>query len=759
VSAIAARALAALRARPTATVVTALGLFFAGAILGSAVTTRDALGGGLGRAQRAAGTPDVVAQFAPTDAGALRRRIAGVANIRASSLRIVARPVGIAAAGRSGTAEADGLIGDWLGDGILIVAGRGLTGRRGEVVVERGLFRSWHLRLGQRLVVDSRRGPLRVAVVGVSVEPDDVAFPLASRPRIYLPYETVQDTLTSAPGRFPVTALDLWVRDRSQLPVTLAQLRAASFGLGSITLETRTGIRVSIDQAAGLISSVVGAFAVVALVAALIMIAAASHARVTRELQTIGVLRTIGFRPSGVAASYALEAALIALVAAGAGVIAGSLAVAGPASDLVEYFNGLPAAHPLGTGHLLVIAAAVAGTAIAAGAPALLAARRPVVQLMRGSAVVPAARHGVASPPSLLGARLILSRPVRLAAAVAAVAGGIAVVLVLTSLARTVIAARDDPQVLGIHYALLVDDTPGALETARATPGVAAAAVRYQTDAVDAYDLGEPLQVVAFGNGGGGVFAGRPLVSGRRPRAAGEADIGDGLATTLGLSAGQLLVVDPVDGGELRLRVAGVVREPSNDGRVVYTDAATLLACVPDAPAQVAVRLASGVSGSTATSRLEAQGLSVAAAGTLVPAGASFVDALVALLRAIAVVNGVAAAALIGLALVELARDRAGTVAVLRALGGGRRHVVALLGGAGAFLVLLALPAALVVEQLLLVPLIRHLLGPYSALGVRVAPGDLTLIALAMLAAGLAVSAAVAVRYARVPVLDVFRAD
>ena len=314
------------------------------------MTTRDALGGGLDRAQAAAGTADVIARFDPVRLSAIQPRIDAIANISAWSARLTVRPVDIAtrrADGprRTGTAEANGIV-DGSSRGVAIVAGRWLSGRDGEIVVERGLFTAWHLRLGQGLVVRGARGRLLLRVVGVSVEPDTLAFPLASRPRIYLPYASVRRELAAGRGRTLVSAVSVDVTDRSRLPVTLAQLRAASFGLQRVTIQTRVGIRLAVDQAAGLIASVVAAFALVALAAALVMIAAAAHARVTRDLPTIGALRAIGFTGRAIAATYAIEVGLVAAVALGAGMVAGSLAVARPAGVLLESFNELPPRAP-----------------------------------------------------------------------------------------------------------------------------------------------------------------------------------------------------------------------------------------------------------------------------------------------------------------------------------------------------------------------------------------------------------------------------
>src|SRR5207237_457536 len=67
--------------------------------------------------------------------------------------------------------------------GYEIVAGHDLSASRADVLVEPGLARAWHLHPGSTLVV-SQLGELRVA--GEALEPDNVAYPLASPARVHL---------------------------------------------------------------------------------------------------------------------------------------------------------------------------------------------------------------------------------------------------------------------------------------------------------------------------------------------------------------------------------------------------------------------------------------------------------------------------------------------------------------------------------------------------------------------------------------------
>lgn len=759
------RALAGIRARPMSSAVAALGLFVAGAILGGAITTRGALASGFDRAQHAAGSADVVARFDPIERSAVAKRVASLANIDAASERLTVRPVDIgvllsANHPRYGTAEVDGLLGGQA-TGLDVVAGHGLTGARGEVLIDRGLADTWHLRVGMPLALRGRhhRDAWYGHIAGIVVEPDDVAFPLASRPRVYLPYETVRGDIADIPGHQPINELSLRVRDRALLPVTLAQAREASFGLTGLSLTTRTGTRAVVDRASGLVTALLGAFALVTLISALAMLGAAGNARVTRDLPTLGALRAIGFGAGALAWSYALEAALLAIVAGGTGIVAGSLAVNGPTGALLRALNELPPPHLLGPEHALALAATVAGAMLAAALPALAVARRPVVEALRGATIAAPRRGAIVGRPVMLGARLALARPGRLAVAALAVAASVAIVLLMLTLARFLVSAEKDPALLGERYTLVVPGGPGVLARVRATKGVAAAADRYEVAAVDGFDLGEPMQIVAFGAGRAAVFPGRPLDSGRRAHNPGETEIGQGLAESLGLALGGTLIAELQGGGEVRLRVVAIVQELANDGRIAYTDAATLVRAQPSLVAKVVVRPSAGASSAAVAARLRPQGLHSSVNGGLAPAGSPFVATIVTLLRAVALLNGIACLALVLLALVVLARERAATIGVLRAVGGGTIHTVALLCGAGITLLALAAPVGWALEQWVFAPLVSRLVGRYGVLPLAPSAGDVSLVVAGALGTVLAAAVIAGMRYSRVSVLGALRAE
>jgi hypothetical protein len=734
------RALAALRARPGAAASAGLGVFLASLMLGAAATTGYALATGFGRAQQAARTADVVARFDPVAPSTVLDRVRTLPNVASARVRLIERPVELALIRgsvperwRFGTAEVDALqSGPPAADGLAVIAGRGLSGAPDEALVERGLASAWGVKvgdeIGMRLHRDGRRRFFFGHVVGITLEPDDVAYPLASRPRVYLG-EIAADRLLGRGAHDAASAVYLRVRDRSQLAVTLAEARTVSFGLHGLTFTTRSSVRALVGQVAGLVIALLTSFGLIALAAAAALLAASSHARVTRELATIGALRALGFGPAALARSYALEAAIVALPCAAAGVCLGAWLVSGPTAGVLTRLNELPPPHVLGWPQLAAVALATVASSAAAAIPAGLAARRPVVSSLAGAATVGARRGAVRGSLPLLGARFALARPGRLAVAAGALAASLATVLLLLALARFLLAAERDPAILGERYALLVDGGEEIVPTVRSTPGVAAAAERDEAHGVAAFDLGEPVTLVAFGEGRARVFAGRRLLDGRRAHGPGEAEVGLGLAERLGLAPGSPLVVELSDGSEVRARVAGVVQELASDGRVAYLDDAAL-AGAGGVTRQVAVRVTAGARPADVQRRLEQEGLHVAVNGGLAPSGGTLLHAVVALLRIVAVIDSLVCVALVLLALIVLARERRGAIAVLRSAGARPGQVVGLLAGAAAAHLVLALPLAYALERLVLAPALSGLVARYGDLPLAPAALDVALVAL-----------------------------
>jgi ABC-type lipoprotein release transport system permease subunit len=378
---------------------------------------------------------------------------------------------------------------------------------------------------------------------------------------------------------------------------------------------------------------------------------------------------------------------------------------------------------------------------LAAAWPAWRAAGRSTVELLRGAELrsrgghrrrLPVAFTGLA----VLGGRLTGARRTRWAATALTLGLSTAFVLLMLALASALSALETDPQELGKRYQLTAALPASAAVRARRIPGVQAAAPRYQEQAVDSFSLGETIDVIAY-PGDHTQFEAPPLAAGSRLRGRGEAEVGAGLADALGLSPGSPLAIELPSGGELRLKVAGVVSSLDHDGRVAYVPAGALLAADPQAPEELAVRLHPSTN---AAAVMHALGPSTAPAAGATARGVPLVNTLRAILTAVAVLDGLVCVYALIQACALTVAERRRTIAVLRACGAGRSAVRRLLAGATAALLIPAAALGIVVEGLVLGPLLSRLAAGYAAL-----PITASLREIGAVLAGVALAGAIAV--------------
>jgi ABC-type lipoprotein release transport system permease subunit len=537
-----------------------------------------------------------------------------------------------------------------------------------------------------------------------------------------------------------VNVAKIWLRDPAQLDAVLVQARATGYGLHGQRFITRSGVRVLLDQAAGIVIALLGALSVIALLTAGVMLAAAARAEVQRRLRAIGVSRAIGSTRGHVALISALETLIVAVPAAGLGVAVGALVASGPDDRLLTLLNERGPGGALWLPLLGCLAVATLLPLLTGTWPAWRATGRPPVELLRG-AELHATGHSASRPRrgglARLGARLVAARRVRLAATLAMLGISAAFVLLMLALASELSTLENDPASLGRRYQLTASLPPSATDQIRRIPGVTAAAPRYQLTAVDSFALGETVDVIAY-PGDHVTFESPPLVAGRRLRGTGEAEVGSGLAQALGLSVSSTLALALPSGAELRLRVAGIVSALDHDGRVAYVPASALPAHDPAADEEIAIRLRPGADAAGVASRLG--GASVSRTRTITGNGNALVSALTAVLRAVAVIDGLVCLYTLIQALALTAQERRGTIAVLRAAGAGRGAVGSLLAGAALTVVAPAALVAVALERLVLGPEMGHIAAGYASLALSAGPGEIALVVV-----GLALLAAVAV--------------
>lgn len=746
-------ALAQLRSRRGRAVLAALGILAASAMAGAAVYVAYALGTGFDRSADHADLPDVVARYGEQPEARMRALIGALPNVEAFTLRLEVNRVPLRAGGHVAREGAVQVVPPGR-RGYAIVAGRDVRGSAREAVVERGLADAWHLRPGDRIDI-GRVGS--VPIVGVSVAPDNVAFPLASAPRVQLPRGFVARLF----GGDPVTTNQalVWTADPARTDITLQQARATAFGIPNLRFITRGGVRILVDQAAGIVIALLVTFSLVALLAAAVLLASQSAADVQRSLPAIGVRRAIGVPRATVAAEHALAAALLAAVAGGVGVLAGTLAVASPATGVLDALNerapGGAAVLPLAGAWLGVVAIAAA----AAGWPAWRAAGRPPVTLLRGGADLASGRPGRGGGGggfAALGARLALARPARVVTSVAvlAVCGGVLVLML--GLSSLVIALRDDPGSIGKKYQLTARLPAAEAPAVRRIPGVRAVAPRYLVRGADSFALGEPVKLVAF-PGDHTRFEAPPLATGRRIRTDGEAEVGTGLAEALGVRVGARLAVQLPSGGEARFTVVGTVRAIDDDGRVAYVRPPRVLAADPSLAPVLAIRLAPGADRAAVTRALQDLGVQPGVVGAATTRSTSFLGALATLLRAVGAIDALVCLYALAQALGLTARERRPALALLRAAGGSAGVLVRVLTGAA---LVVALPAAVLaagLQRWVLAPLVAGGASDYTQLSPAASTAQVAAVAGGFAVLAVVAAAVVTRRVLREPVVEGLR--
>lgn len=758
-------AVAGLRARGRRSLLAGLGVMAAAVVIGTAVTVGYGLSTGFDRAASAADLPHVLARFDAERQDTVDERVRALPNLAAREYRLEVNDVGLRA-GRRATAQ--GAVHVVLGmpegaegsprRGYAITSGRDLNGRPGEVVVERGLAREWSLEPGDRLRVGPFGG---LRVVGVAVSPDNVAYPLARAARVYLGEQEVRRRF--GPGETPANVALLWLNDPARTDVTLAQARVASFSVGGLRFITRDGIRVLLDQAGGVVISLLVSFSLVALVAAGTMLAANAHAEVQRRLPAFGVRRAIGFTPGRIVAQQAMEAALLALPAALLGLAVGALAVTGPSSDLLAALNELPPGAallaPLGACLLAIVALFTA----AAAWPAWRAARRPPAEILRGGDLTVSGTAGRGSQMPAggllgLGARFVLAARSRWLAAVATVGVCAGVVLLMLSLAGLLERLRDDPGTVGKRYQLTARLDPARLDEVRAIEGVQAATERYSVAVADSFRLGESLTMIAF-PGDHTEFEAPPLAEGRRLRGPGEVEVGVGLADALGLRPGSTMAVQMPSGDELRFRVAGVVRALENDGRLAYTQPPRLLASEPGLTPDIAIRVEPGADRAAIGARLRELGAAAETVGGATTRDGAFLGILAAVLRGVGLAVGLVCLYALVQALAMTARERRGAVALLRASGADRSSLALVFAGAALVVALPAAALGVVLELTLFGPLVTRLAAGFAALPLTATPSQILVVVAGLLVFAVLATLVVARGALRVPIVTGLRRE
>jgi hypothetical protein len=340
-------------------------------------------------------------------------------------------------------------------------------------------------------------------------------------------------------------------------------------------------------------------------------------------------------------------------------------------------------------------------------------------------------------------------------ATIAVCAGVVTLMLALASLLERL---REDPGTVGKRYQLAVQLDPILIPEARKLPGVQDVGERYAIDAADSFRLGEPIRLVAY-PGDHTRFENPPLAEGRRIRSPDEVEVGVGMADALGLRPGSTLAAQIPEGGEVRFKVAGIVRALENEGRIAWVQPGRLLETRPDLTPQVVIRLRPNADPATVTRELVNLGAQLQRVGAAQTDNAAFLAVLAAVLRGVGLAVGLVCLYALIQALTVTARERRGAVALLRAAGADATTVGLVLAGAAVAVAVPAAIAGVVLEVAVFGPLVSRLAASFASLPLGASPGQIALVIGGLLALAILATAFVARRILREPIIAGLREE
>jgi putative ABC transport system permease protein len=344
------------------------------------------------------------------------------------------------------------------------------------------------------------------------------------------------------------------------------------------------------------------AFGVIALVISVLIVVNVVGGAVIAGTTRIGVLKSIGFTPVQVAASYVLLVAIPALAGCAAGAVCGNLLAVPLLSVNAHVYQVGSLSVPLWVDAAVPLAAL--GLTVAAGlAPALRAGRMSAVQAM-ATGRAPRAAHGYLAHrmlarlrsvprPVTLGLAAPFARPARTLVTAAAILFGAAAVTFGAGLALSLdglVSHRPEAALPVQVTSGQAASAPGGTGTMTATQRRAVVSalaaqpgtLRYVTQASTQVSVAGPA-----GSASATAFSGNPrwtgydLITGRwyATRGTGEADVNTMFLTDTGMSVGSHYTL--VSGGHrVTVRIVGEVFEPGNNPQV-YLSPATLAALDP----------------------------------------------------------------------------------------------------------------------------------------------------------------------------------
>ena len=568
-----------------------------------------------------------------------------------------------------------------------------------------------------------------------------------------------------APGN-PATAQLLY---RFASAGTAGALRADVRGLARslprgaiVATQSYLAVRQQVDTGIAPIVPFVVAFGIIALVLSVLIVVNVVSGAVVAGFRRIGVLKSIGFTPAQVVATYAFQVAVPALVGCLVGVVLGNLlAVPLLGRTASVYQVGALAVPPWVDVAVPVAMCCLAG--LAAIAPAIRAGRLSAVQAI-ATGRAPLQGRGYAAHrllarlrlprPVTIGLAAPFARPARTAVTLAAVllgAGTVTFAAGLTGSLNRVAVGQSHSQAEPVQVYLpsgsggpanyLGPGQPASLPVAAQQRAIEAAlraqpaTLRYVAEAdqrVGIAGLTGQVDVTAFR--GNGRWTGYDMISGRWYTGPDQAVVSTNFLTVTGTAIGDTVTVEDA-GHQIPVRITGEVFDTDNRGLAILTDYQTLAAADPAlTPATYDVGVRPGTDLHAYAASL---GRSLGPGSSLsLNTNDPFVLTLTALIALLTLLLAVVAGLGVLNTVLLHTRERVHDLGIFRAIGMTPRQTIVMVicwvAGPGLAAGLVAVPAGMAVHRYVL-PVMAHAAAtnlPASYIAVYTGP-ELALLALA----------------------------
>jgi putative ABC transport system permease protein len=498
---------------------------------------------------------------------------------------------------------------------VLLTKGRWLApDGQDEVVIGAGFARDAGFEVGDDIVVTDEAGRTALHIVGIAANLERAPYPVWG-PAVFHVLPSTMERLIN--GHVNAWMLGVRLEDASASEQFISQVRADYPAVITVPWQEVRDTVNDVNTGNVVFLSVFSGFA---LLAVGFIIANAIGGQVLAQFREIGLLKAVGFTPGQVTGLLLLENTLIAVPAALIGAALGFALSPLFLSSVASLFDAsaFPAFDPLILG--IVVAGVALITMIFTAVPAWRAGRLSTLRALTAGVKAEGSRPSLPAkiasrlrlpPLMVIAAKDAFSRPLRAVLTIGSLTLAVMTVTLALVLDATLVAAKDDPGLLGQQpFELQVDPRTMSNDDAEALISAHPGVERYVKRAWFEVDIGQRYQHVGtWGLTGDYLQIGYPIHEGRMFSGPGEAVLGLGLARELNLGVGDTITFLLWGETRLELPVVGTYVEDSNSGRMIMFDLATVEEIVPD-PAYVSfgVKLLPGTDAEAVRQSLQRDG-------------------------------------------------------------------------------------------------------------------------------------------------------